>query len=378
MTEEENNLASPLVTSGLSKYMSFIYHRFIEVAVWTFAELGIADLIVQPITAAQLCQLTGWNIEFVYRLLRTCANADIVKEEISDNDNQQQSLEYTRYFQLTSSGLLLKSDHPTNARGIVRWSFGSLCKQSSMCLPQLIRDGYKHGHGAAQITGFPSIFEYLEQHENAEQLLIFNQTMSAYTIEAALIIALAIDFSRFHTLVDIGGSFGILLNEILKKHLKLNGILFDLSNVIDLAEKTNLFKHIDKQRYQFVAGNMFETSTIPKSDSYILKFILHDFDDEKAIEILKSIYNANREEKKIITLFIVEMIILPTITNNLNHLENWRTHGMDLHMLYMFGSKERTQTQYEQLLRESGFDFKKLYYLSKGPYSVIEATATFA
>ncbi|CAF4884434.1 unnamed protein product [Rotaria sp. Silwood2] len=126
-------------------------------------------------------------------------------------------------------------------------------------------------------------------------------------------------------------------------------------------------KKIESNRYQFVSGDMFKPETIPQADSYVLKFIIHDWNDEDSIKILKSIRAANKSrEQKLITIFIVEMILLP------NNKNNWVARVMDIEMLSFLNAKERTKAEYIQLLKESGYEFKELYR-TDGPYSIIEA-----
>jgi hypothetical protein len=116
---------------------------------------------------------------------------------------------------------------------------------------------------------------------------------------------------------------------------------------------------------------MFNVSTIPQADAYILKRILHNNTDEKAIAALSAIRQVNQgSNRKTVTVFIVEHIILAD-----GAVSNWHSHGMDLTMAaYCGNAKERTQEEYEQLLVKSGFKFKILYPI-ESPDSIIEGVA---
>ena len=115
---------------------------------------------------------------------------------------------------------------------------------------------------------------------------------------------------------------------------------------------------------------MFDPKTIPQADAYIMKSIIHDWNDERSIDILKSIRTAVHDRQA--TIFIVDTIILPE--NEQNKSINYFAHACDIHMMTLLSAKERTQEQYEYLLEQSGFKFKQLHK-TKTPYSVIEAVA---
>ncbi|CAF0928084.1 unnamed protein product [Didymodactylos carnosus] len=372
-------MISPMVKTGLPKFMSFLTHRYVERALWAFAELGVADQMAShesPLTAAELSRLNGnnWNSEFLYRVLRTLADADVVIQFPSDDEdsNTSNNPEYEDRFQLTDSGLFLTTNHPSNARDIVRLDLGPVMEKSSTYLPSLIQNGYINGNGFEQAVG-DSLFDYLQKEENKEYSVMFNNAMSSFSNYEGPLIASVTDFSRFTILVDIGGGVGTLLSFILEQCKQLNGIVFDLDHVIENAKtsKPNEFeaKQIEHTRYQFISGDMFKSETIPQADAYMMKFIMHDWNDEKAIEILKSIRLANKNcEWKTITIFIADMMILP------NNINNWEARAMDIEMLSVTSAKERTKREYIRLLEQSGYVFKQLYQTS-GVHSVIEATA---
>ncbi|CAF2120157.1 unnamed protein product [Rotaria magnacalcarata] len=384
MAESKNTIVhSPLELKGLAKYLSLTCHRALERGVWTFCELGIADIMADyqaPITAKQLSQLNGntWNAEFLYRLLRVIADVDIVKEIINNgNDNEDSNRkscpEETVQYQLTDDGLLLTSNHSSRARDMIRLDLGPHADKVSTYLPSLIKFGYKNGNGFEQVFGC-SLFEYMQKEENKEYANIFDNSMVAYSNLVTSSIVSLIDFTRFNKLVDVAGGLGTLLSSILEKHPNLQGILFDLPHVIGNAKTLdpNEFqqKQVESTRYEFAAGDMFKSETLPSADAYLLKYIIHDWNDEKAVEILQSIRNANKDQiEKTITVFIVEMVILS------NRKDNWETHALDLEMLCGVSSKERNLFEYISLLNKSGYELKDLHK-TQGIMSIIEAVTT--
>jgi hypothetical protein len=357
MAEYNNNIIrSPLELKGIPKYLSFSFHRLVERAIWVFCELGIADLMANhqaAITASELSQLNGnnWNAEFLYRLLRVIADVDIIKVINTDNENSgKDSLpEETIQFYLTEDGLLLTSNHFSKVRDMIRFDLAPDSEKISAYFPSLIKFGYKNGNGFEQAFGC-NVFDYMQKEENKEYLCLFNNAMVAYSNTTISSVVSIVDFARFDKLVDIAGGLGTLLSSILEKNQNLYGILFDLVHVIENAKTMtpNEFqrKQIDLNRYEFVAGDMFKSETIPPADAYVLKFILHDWNDEKSIEILKSIRYANTTPmEKTITVFLVETIILS------NGKDNLAAHLMDLDMLSAVGSKERTLVEYTEQKR---------------------------
>jgi hypothetical protein len=366
---DKTQLLSPLIIPGLPKYVSLLSHNFMQTAVWTFAELGIADLLAavdQPQTADELARKQGWNSEFLYRLLRAVTIPNIVREIKSDQITEPEN---NHRFELTEDGRFLISDHPSKTRYFVSSVFGSLFKNVSSYLPQLVREGYAKGNGIEQMTGNQPIFNFF--NNNRKHSFYFNEAMTTLTLYAAQAVANAIDFSPFKTLVDIGGSLGTLLSHILLKHSTIKkGICFDLPLVIEQAKSGREFiqLNISKDRYEFISGDMFDSKTIPQADAYIMKSIIHDWNDDRAIDILKAIRLAANGEQ--VTVFIIDLIILPDIEED--KFVNWSAYGSDINMLMTVSGKERTEKQHEYLFKQSGFRLKCLYR-TETPYSIIEA-----
>ncbi len=357
--------------SGFPKYLSLIANRLLETAVWTFAELGVADLFPlndTPQTADELAQKQGWNSEYLYRLLRAVADIDIVRE-IKTNESVQP--EKTNQFQLTDDGHLLLSNHPSKIRALLCLELSPLAKTTSFHLPLLIRQGASKGSGLTQVIGSIPFFEFLEKEENQHLAQNFNDAMTSYSTYGGQPVTNAVDFGRFNTITDIGGGLGALLSHILQKYPTIrHGICFDLPGVIQQSETKNEFakQSISQDRYEYRSGDMFDATTIPQTDAYIMKSIIHDWPDDRATDILKSIRTAANGKQ--ITIFLVDYIILSD--NEQDEFIHRYTHAFDLHMMIAFNAKERTQKQYEFLLEQSGFRLKHLYR-TETPYSIIEA-----
>jgi predicted O-methyltransferase YrrM len=201
-------------------------------------------------------------------------------------------------------------------------------------------------------------FEYMNQ--DAEAAAIFNAVMTSGSTQVGVDVATAYDFSQARTVVDVGGGHGALLAAILKANPLARGILFDLPAVIkgarDLLEMEGVAERCD-----LMAGDFFES--VPKDgDAYILKFIVHDWDDEHATAILKNCRRAMEKGK----LLIVERPIPP---GNLVS----RGKYSDLNMLVLLRGRERTIAEYGVLFEAAGFRLTQTIPLrSEEHFSIIE------
>ena len=304
-----------------------------------------------------------WNSALVHRILRACVDAGLV-EQVKNNIDD-------KHFVLTESGMMLTSNHPSHIRDLIRWTCGPIHTNASTHLPDIVR-GEGSGSGIARISDGLDLYALLYQPQNQHMLKAFGGAMTAMARYNNPKLVLGVDYSRFSSLVDVGGGRGAFLAEILHQYPTIpHGINFDLPHVVDRYKNGEEFNslNISKERYTFVGGDMFDFSTIPKADAYLLKFMLHNYNDEKAIDILSSINKANEEHtERLVTIFIVELIILPD-----GAVSNWLSHGADVAMAYMFEKGcERTVQEYRQLLEQAGFEFKQLYPLQT-PMSIIEA-----
>ncbi|CAF3456719.1 unnamed protein product [Rotaria sp. Silwood2] len=359
---------SPLTLDGLPKYLSLCYHRLIEHAMYTFAELNLADRLVharpdQGMTVQEIMdgERSCWDPNFIYRLLRTCIDADIVQRV---NDDQ--------HFVLTESGRMLTSDHSSHSRDFVRWVLGPLFNNSMYQLPDLVRHKGA-GSGMTRVTGGLNLYAYISQPGNQELASIFNGAMIATSMSTGTKLVSGINYDRFTTLVDIGGGSGTYLAQILEHYPSIScGIVFDLPSVINQTKDSEGFKSrmIPETKVKFISGDMFDSSTIPQADAYLIKHIFHNYNDEKCVIILSSIRqtNQNRLGRQSIKVFIVDYIIFPG-----DALSNWQAHALDIGIgVFLEGGRERTIQEYEQIINKAGFKLEKIYPV-QAPDSIIEA-----
>ncbi|MEO7000347.1 MAG: methyltransferase [Ktedonobacterales bacterium] len=297
---------------------------------YVVAKLGIANLLADGAkTADQLAAATSANPDALYRTLRALASISVF-EEIAP-----------RRFALTPLATLLQIDHPNSmhARAIF---WGEEPYQAWGGLHYSVMTGepaFDHIFGTSH-------FSYLANH--AESSAIFNQVMSSAVRLAADAIADAYDFSTAHTLVDIGGGQGVLLSTILRANPALHGILFDQPHVVVNAEPMVATAGV-ADRCALVGGDFF-TSALPHGDIYTLRQIIHDWDDEQCVAILKNCAQSLAAGGKVL---VIENVIEQSATAS-------ETLFLDIMMLVMTGGHERTADEFRSLFSAAGLQVTRI------------------
>ena len=312
-------------------------------ALYVAAKLGVADLLAAgPRHINQLAAETETSERSLYRVLRSLAARGIFQETDP------------RVFELTPYAEALRSDVPNSFRnGAIFMGEEWLWNVMGQMLYSVKtgKPAWAHVHGA-------DAFDYLA--DNPEHHEIFNRAMTDISMSAAPAIVEAYDFSPFKTIVDIAGGHGFLLSQILKATPELRGVLFDTEPVIAGAG-TILENEGVTDRVELVAGNFFES--VPSGvDAYIMKHIIHDWDDELSTKILTNIARVMSTHAK---LLIVEMVVPE---GNEPH----PSKVMDLSMLVLPGGVERTRAEYQTLLAGAGLTLRRIIP-TQSALSIIEA-----
>jgi len=333
---QESNVPPPLAM--LQLISGFWISRCIYIA----AKLGIADLVKnEPKTAAELATACGAHASSLFRVLRALASVGIFTQDDKDR------------FGITPLSETLRADVPGSLRAFAMTELG---EEHYPAWGNLL-----HSVGTGEIafdhTFGMDIWKYFAGHpDNAK---IFNDAMSGMTAQANEALHAAYDFAGINTLVDIGGGHGGLLTSILRRNPQMHGILFDSPLVIDGARESVQRSDV-AQRCELVGGNFFES--VPSGgDAHILKWIIHDWDDEKSLVILRNSHRALGENGKLI---LVEAVVPP---GSELHFSKF----MDLNMLVMTGGHERTEEEFRRLYEASGFRLNRIVP-TESPFSVIE------
>jgi O-methyltransferase domain len=308
-------------------------------AIHVAAKLRLADLMaVRPKTVVELSEATRMNGTSLARLLRALTSLGIFAEDLSG-----------RYCQTPLSDAL-RADHPESMR-----PFAMMLGSRFMWEPVgWLDESVRTGQAAFERMHSAPFFRYLA--ENREDAAIFNAAMSSMPSYIAAIVE-AYDFSKFRRIVDVGGGHGALLAAILAANPETRGVLQDLPSVV--AGASALRREGIADRCEIVASDFFEG--IPQGgDAYLLKGIIHDWNDEAALEILRSCRRAIRPDG---TLLLVETVLTGS--------DDTAGALKDLLMMVLTSGRERTQPEFRSLLQEAGFSLTRV--ISTRGHSILES-----
>ncbi len=314
-----------------AKLAEMSYAYVISRAIHVAATLGIADHLVHGSkNVDELAILVGAESRPLYRLLRTLASHDIFFEEEENS------------FILTPLAQLLVTSNPDSLRLLLmkedglRWNaYGDLLYSIKTGRP-----AFDHQHG----IGY---FDYIAKNEQLSRS--FDLGMANLSAKEDDLIADSFDFSMYHSIVDVGGGVGGLLAEILKRTPSSHGTVYELGHLMDRVSSFLKEKNL-LSRCKFASGSFFES--IPEnSDLYILKRILHDWDNQACIKILKNCQKAMMPTSR---LLIIDAL-MPE--GNIPH----ESKDFDLFMLALFGGQERTQNEWKCLLDASDLKLKHIW-----------------
>jgi hypothetical protein len=255
---------------------------------------------------------------------------------------------------LTSTGALLGSDHPQSQRAYVDSIWGGAHYEAFSCLADAIRTGksaFELRHGAL-------VFDWLPQHP--EEAALFARAMGATTAALENVVVAAHDFGAFTRLIDVGGSHGSLAIRLLGAQPQATGLIFDLPDVIETGRSTWSTSTAAK-RISGEGGNFFDR--VPAGgDLYVLKFILHDWPDDKCARILRNVRTVMAPQGRIA---VIDNVLPEKLAPHLG----WTT---DILMLAMTGGRERTAAEFDRLFADAGFERSRLTETPAG-VGVVEA-----
>jgi len=325
-----------------ARLMQMIFGFVTSQAISVAARLGLADLLKDGAKSAdELAQATGTQARPLYRILRALASVGIFAEDD------------TGHFWLTPLAEPLRSDASSSLRDFSifigadwHWrAWGDLFGSAETGQP-----AFEKLYGKAY-------FDYLG--ENPEPARVFNDAMTSLSMATSAAVVEGYDFTGIGKLVDVGGGHGLLLSSILEKYPQMRGVLIDAPSVI-AGTKTAIAARGLAGRCDAVEGNFF--ASVPAGgDAYIMKHIIHDWNDERASTILQ---NCHRQMKGNGKLLVVEMVIPEGNAPSMGKL-------MDLEMLVLLHAYERTEAEYRALFERSGFRLTRIVP-TKSPYGVIE------
>lgn len=325
------------------KLLRIIGGKWMTQAAYVAAELRIPDLLATSAKGAEeLARATECHAPSLLRLLRALVTLDLCIERRDG------------FFELTPLGSLLRSDTEDS---LCEWAIygGKYQWPTWGDLLYSVRTG---GSARERLIGTAG-FEYLNQDSGRAE--VFNRAMAELTRRVSSEVARAYDFSGMNRIIDVGGGHGELLAAILAAYPRLRGVLFDLPHAIETAgpylEQAGV-----AGRCELVAGSFFEA--VPGgADAYLLKSIVHDWDDERSIALLKTCREGMTPGAR---LLLVERVMPRKLEASTPHQSIAQS---DLNMLVGPGGKERTEEEFEALLNASGFRLGRI--LPTGPNSSV-------
>ena len=310
--------------------------------VYILAKLGIADLIKdESQTADQLAAATGSHGPALFRVLRALVAVGIITQ---DEQNR---------FGATPLSDTLRSD----VRGSLRaFAMTELGEEHYPAWGELLHSVHTGGIAFDHAFG-ENCWEFFAKHpENAR---IFNDAMSGMTAQANEALHAAYSFAGIKKIMDVGGGHGGLITSILEKQPDTRGVLFDSPEVIEGAQPKIATSDI-ADRCELVGGDFFQS--VPSgADAIILKWIIHDWNDEQSVAILKNCHRALPANGKLI---LVEAVVPETSEMHFSKF-------IDLNMLVMTGGRERTEKEFRRLYEDSGFNLTRIVP-TESPFSIIE------
>jgi hypothetical protein len=282
-----------------------------------------------PRSVTDLAADAGVKPDFLYRVLRALASVGIFTETAP------------RTFGLNPAAEMLRQ-----GPGLLGDGLDFICDplhlQAYGEMLYSVRTGQP---GGEKVVGMP-LFEFLGR--NPEWAASFNNAMTAFSASVMPAVLKAYDFSGIDTLVDVAGGHGLVLTSILKEHPATKGVLFDQDHVIAGSGPLLAASGV-ADRCRTESGDFFKA--VPAGDAYVMKHIIHDWDDDRAVAILTSIRRAMTAPHG--RLMLLEAVIAPGDTPDLGKL-------IDLEMMMMPGGKERTADEFAALFARAGFELTKV------------------
>ncbi len=328
----EPNAPAPLPPS-LMLYQMSVGH-YLSRALYLAARLGIADHLNDgPRHFTEIAQATETHPPSLNRVMRLLASAGVFEER---EDGR---------FALTPIGELLRAGVPGSMRASVMLFAGIGIQDAWKELEFCVRTG-QPAFRKTSPDGDPF------SNITAEQRAVFDEAMATFAPTTASAVAAAYDFAKFDTLADLGGGNGAILIGILKAYPNLHGVVFDVPDTAEKA-KSKIAEAGLSSRCEAVGGNFFRE--VPAgADAYMLKHVIHDWNDEDAVAILKNCRRAMRADGK---LLIVEGVYPARIDNS---YESRGAAANDVNMLVSTGGRQRSESEFRALYQAAGFKLTRI------------------
>jgi C-methyltransferase len=325
--------------------MELIVSAWTSQAITVAVELGIADVLDKgPLRLEELASRVEVDPDALRRLLRALIGRGIFRQR---RDGR---------YALNALAKSLRANAPLSAAAMAQM-VGSVQHREHW---SYLADAIRTGKAVLPVLHGMEAFDYLVGEPELNE--VFNRAMADTTEMAVDYLMAAYSFDDYQTVVDVGGGVGRLLSAILKATPSARGVLYDLPHALAEAPPV-LRQHNVADRVELLEGSFFD-SVPTGGDVYVLKMILHDWPDDKAVEILQSV----RSAAKVGTKVLVIDCVIP------DHDREFFGHWTDLEMLLLQAGRERTVPEYRSLLERAGFRMTR-WVPTASPLSFVEAEA---
>ncbi len=315
-------------------------------AVAALARLGVPDHLANgALSVAELAPVVGAHPDALYRLLRAVSSIGVLAKTADDR------------FSLTALGSCLRSDVPGSMRAAIASELDTAHWQSWGQLDDCIRTGQPAFNKVFGMTGW----EYYRTR-NPEDGRLFSENMSSMSATEVQAILAAYSFEGARRVVDVGGAYGAFLAGVLARVPQALGVLFDHPEVVALAGPALKSLGV-ADRVERVGGDFFES--VPSGgDVYLLKHILHDWNDDECVRILRCIRKAMAPSARVV---VAEIPIAEGRQSSFAAL-------LDINMLVMLTGRERTPEEYAALFTRAGLRLVGVTP-TESPMALLEARA---
>jgi hypothetical protein len=336
--------AAEATDKDFERMMQMLTGFFVTQIAGAVAAYSIADHLAKgPATAEQISTIEGIDPIAAYRLLRACSSLGLVTSDGSK-------------FGATPLLGTLRANVPGSLHSLaMAWSAPGHWLPWGRFL-----DSVRAGESQTVPALGANIWDYYAQ--KPEEGETFTHAMHGFTSGLAQEVARVVDTSTAKVAVDIGGASGTLVHSLLMANSQLHGIVLDLSDVVPSATAAAAALGL-AERSRAMAGDFF--TAVPEADIYLLKNVLHDWNDEEAVRILKRCRQAMRRRGRVV---VIETLLGEMGDPGIAPL-------MVLNMMVLLTGRERTLAEFSSLLQDAGLRFSKRTPIRPSPMAVIEAVA---
>lgn len=311
----------------------------------TAVRLKIPDLIGGDTkNVDELALESGTDPDYLYRILRVLEVSRIMTRTAA------------RSYRLTEAGHLLRHGVPGSMADCIEWIADPL----HLSLYSELKASVEEGKTTFDQVYCEPFFQWLSKPENQNEAAVFNNAMTSISEMCIPAFLEMYDFSEFSKIVDVGGGHGALLRSILHANPAAQGVVAEMDAVVP-ATKRAIAEDRLANRCEAIECNFFE-SVPAGGDCYVMKHIVHDWANGAALQLLRNIRKVISPNGK---LLLAEAVLDDSADPHPGKL-------LDIEMMAFVGGKERTRTEFQQLLQSAGFALERVIY-TKSPLCLLEA-----